>query len=826
MPPKKVVRRKNTSDSHGSSILDPYLKSILEILPGEEKRFICNICTQNQPINKDGLKNAVTGHIYWLRMHLETKSHKDFTPSSEKLLLEEAIQSIQKKVETNNCSQLKKEESSEKEKDVPKQEDYPLSETNEAKLYLDIANFVITNHLPFEAGPEVLKFGKYISSNYHKDLISRTHLSSTALTKIIRKSIGDCLRKRIVMDLSETPYSLLIDASSEIFGGKYLALMVRYLKMEEEGIETKLFSIVELGASSTGEVFYNIINEEVLNLESNMKANFFAISTDGGSNMNSSKGNQVETSGQGVVNRLTKDNPSLIFVGDMCHLFNLVVEEALQQFPAYVLQFVKKICAYFNTGQRSSKLREIQLNAGIKEPLEVLSYKSIRWESLFHCIERILKLWLYIKLCLDETDSFLKGDINDPEYELYGYLLYVFLHKLTRYIVVFQKSNLLFDQVIDKMREAYIIFSQMLLKKKFQENEFENLWSIPFEEEENVICKERLLTDKEFHDLLNERYPKIVELIQAVKHSHLKNQGIEKQFYGHARDIILQTIIVLKKRLPYENKILNQSLVVYLKQVYSIDLWRQLAKELPNIITQESEILFMDELDSFNLRYKNIVQDHKNSGVSIIRRWNILKSDFPTIYKLARALLSIPYSTSSVESLFSEFKAFKTPYRNRLNVQNLEASLLAEQYFRSENPRILPEMVSNYFNIWKKEEAKSNESEKKKKSESDLNELNKNESICEVSSFPEIQPPNNMVNLMSSMMAMFDYFTKINSSKSELKLSPSNSKGKRKALEDLNVESEKKSKLTGVEANKISPDKEIKIVLEKQEQELNEKPNN
>ena len=139
----------------------------------------------------------------------------------------------------------------------------------------------------------------------------------------------------------------------------------------------------------------------------------------------------------------------------MCHLFNLVVEEALQQFPVYVLQFVKKICAYFNTSQRSSKLREIQLNAGIKEPLEVFASKIVSWESLFNCIERILKLWPDIKLRLDETDSFLKGDINDPEYELYGYLLYVFLHKLTRYIVTFQKSNLLFEQVIDKMREIF-----------------------------------------------------------------------------------------------------------------------------------------------------------------------------------------------------------------------------------------------------------------------------------------------------------------------------------------------------------------------------------
>ena len=714
-------------------------------------------------------------------------------------------------------NQTKREEASEEEKELPKNEEYPLSKTNEAKLYLDITNFVISNHLPFESASEVLKFSQYVSSNYHEDLVNRAHLSSTTLTKIVRKCIGDSLRKRLVSDLLETPYSLLIDASSEIFGGKYLVIMVRYLKMEEELIETKLLSIIELGASSTGEIFYKLINEEVINLDAKMKQNLLTISTDGGSNMVSSKGPEVDKNGQGVVNRLTKDNPSLIFVGDMCHLLNLIVEEALQQFPAYITQFIKKLCAYFNAGQRGSKLREIQINAGVKEPLEVLSYKSIRWESLLYCVERVLKLWPYLKSCLKDADTYLKEDINDPEYELYSYMLYVFLHKLIGYIIFCQKSNMLFDQVFEKLRKAYIHFSRMLLKKKTQDYEFEELWSIPFEDPENIICKEKILSDKEFSELLNERYPRITELIQSAKESKTKNKGIEKQFYQNTKDLILQTVIAMKKRIPYESKTLTSSLAVYLKQVFPIDIWRKLARSLPNVITQESEVLFLDELDSFNLRYKNIVLEHKNSGVSIIRRWNILKTDFPTIYILARALLTIPYSTSSVESLFSEFKAFKTPYRNRLNVSNLEASLLAEQYFRGENPRILPEMVTSYFDIWKKEETKCVESGNQKKSEEKINDSKNCEPLNEIMALSEIHPNNNVMNLMMTMM---NYFARSNSIKSDSQKSPSNSKGKRKALEDLNTESEKKFKLSPQENTTnqeeiIQDDSKIKILLNK-----------
>ena len=85
----------------------------------------------------------------------------------------------------------------------------------------------------------------------------------------------------------------------------------------------------------------------------------------------------------------------------------------------------------------------------------------------------------------------------------------------------------------------------------------------------------------------------------------------------------------MKKRLPFENKLLQQSLAVYLKQYYSIDIWRGFAKNFPSIIDKESELKFFDELDSFSIRYKTIIQEHKSSSMSIIRRWKLLSSDFP-----------------------------------------------------------------------------------------------------------------------------------------------------------------------------------------------------
>ena len=131
-----------------------------------------------------------------------------------------------------------------------------------------------------------------------------------------------------------------------------------------------------------------------------------------------------------------------------------------------------------------------------------------------------------------------------------------------------------------------------------------------------------------------------------------------------------------------------------------MDVWRDLGKLLPFIITKEDEVSFLDEVDLFSLKYASIVKEHTSSGANIIKRWKLLQDDYPLLYLIAEALLTIPYSTSIEGFLSSETKLLKTPSRNRLSTENLEARIMSIQYFRNQTPKILPVMVERYETKW------------------------------------------------------------------------------------------------------------------------------
>ena len=244
------------------------------------------------------------------------------------------------------------------------------------------------------------------------------------MTNIMKNCIGDVLQDKILLEMEQSPYSLLIDGSSSILGSKYLAIMVRYLKPNEDLPTTKLIPIVDIGTTSTGESLYTKF-KALYDGNSKLKANFAGISTDNGPNLISSKGNEVNIQGSGLVNRLKKDSPHIVYVRDACHLFNLVIEEALKELPIYIIQFVKDISSHFSSSQRMSFFHEIQTKAGVLVPLNITSYVSTRWESLSDCVERIIQTWSHLENYFKVVDSPIEKCIKDSEYELYINLLYI-----------------------------------------------------------------------------------------------------------------------------------------------------------------------------------------------------------------------------------------------------------------------------------------------------------------------------------------------------------------------------------------------------------------
>ena len=95
----------------------------------------------------------------------------------------------------------------------------------------------------------------------------------------------------------------------------------------------------------------------------------------------------------------------------------------------YILYTLSRRRILISTGQRNKKLIEVQIQASVKNQVEVTSYVSARWSSLLGSVERILDLWPYLKMCIQGPESRLYSMIKDPETYLYTYSLNLLLHQ-------------------------------------------------------------------------------------------------------------------------------------------------------------------------------------------------------------------------------------------------------------------------------------------------------------------------------------------------------------------------------------------------------------
>ena len=100
------------------------------------------------------------------------------------------------------------------------------------------------------------------------------------------------------------------------------------------------------------------MRKSILTVDPILKSSFIAITSDNGSNMISSRGESIDPNGAGVVNQLVKESPNLTFVRNLFHLFNLIIEESMETMPLYIVEFIRKICVYFNKDHKNCLLKE------------------------------------------------------------------------------------------------------------------------------------------------------------------------------------------------------------------------------------------------------------------------------------------------------------------------------------------------------------------------------------------------------------------------------------------------------------------------------------
>ena len=232
---------------------------------------------------------------------------------------------------------------------------------------------------------------------------------------------------------------------------------------------------------------------------------------------------------------------------------------------------------------------------------------------------------------------------------------------------------------------------------KAQEQKFQLIYNVTFDNEQEYT--KYTMSPFKFQDNLLKQY------------LHLKNdlEGVSDDFkydiFQVAFEFLIASLEKMKRWLPFENQILFNTEVIYLKS-YDYDKWVDLKDKFPNIIKEEDKSSFQEQIQRLKYHYLDIKGDI--SHYPILEVWRKNKLKFPLLYQLVRALMVTPYSSCSIERIFSKCKDVKTLKRNRLSTQNLESCLLIKQEYGESNFGFSEEMFSR-FNESEKIEEESNE---------------------------------------------------------------------------------------------------------------------
>ena len=198
---------------------------------------------------------------------------------------------------------------------------------------------------------------------YGVDAINQMKMSNSTASQIAKNCISKTLKDSIFEEISQVPFALSFDGSSDLYSLAYLCCHVRYIK--DNVIKDKFISIIE-PKSYTGAELFRIVQKEIFSEEriSTLK-NVIGVSVDGAPNMYSRKDAEL-------VNRMQKEYPHIISIMDISHCINLVCQYALKKFPSDSITMIKLVCSHFSR----SSLRKIKFNEIQKRFLKMSSQKD------------------------------------------------------------------------------------------------------------------------------------------------------------------------------------------------------------------------------------------------------------------------------------------------------------------------------------------------------------------------------------------------------------------------------------------------------------------
>lgn len=217
-------------------------------------------------------------------------------------------------------------------------------------------------------------------------------MHKTKYASLIRNVIGPSLLSATLKDVGDSPFSLLIDESTDISTEKLVCICIRYYSQKQNVIVTQFLTMLPIVHATSGDL-YKVISD-FFNKNDFTLQNLLGIGTDGASNMCGSH-NSLFTH---LSTNLGLDN--LILAKCICHSLHLCISKASEIFKDETDFLLRESYNWFrNSTIRMTSYREIYslINSDTSNFRRLTQLSATRWLSRYTAIDKILTQYLVLE---------------------------------------------------------------------------------------------------------------------------------------------------------------------------------------------------------------------------------------------------------------------------------------------------------------------------------------------------------------------------------------------------------------------------------------------
>ncbi|XP_044580310.1 uncharacterized protein LOC123262223 [Cotesia glomerata] len=268
----------------------------------------------------------------------------------------------------------------------------------------------------------------------------------------------------LVNDMKESPYSLIIDESTDISTEKILCIMVRYFSFKKKKLLTTFYRIVKI-VDATANGIHSALKLQ-LEADGLSLKNLVGIGVDGA--------NVMVGVNHSVSSLLRQEVPDIVIIKCICHSLHLCAEKAAETLPRQLEYLVREAHNWFsNSPNRKDDYKKLYKvmngDEAKKDPKKIAGLSGTRWLARYSAINTILEQWKELKLLFElakNNDKCLQAQyLYDimvcPAYKLFMIFLHSNLELLTNLNKLFQSSNV---EIFKLLEDLFLLYKSILQK--------------------------------------------------------------------------------------------------------------------------------------------------------------------------------------------------------------------------------------------------------------------------------------------------------------------------------------------------------------------------